>query len=69
MKFLQKISSILSQLLEVEEPCKHEWKCIHQVEHRIYDEPWDKYPAEKYLKKTWECQKCGEVKYTKIDLL
>ncbi len=48
--------------------CNHEWKCVHQVKHRIFDEPWDKYPSEEYLVKTWECQKCGEIKYVSQEL-
>ena len=46
--------------------CEHQWKCIHQLEERIFDEPWDKYPTEINLIKTWECQKCGETKETVI---
>ncbi len=46
--------------------CEHQWKCIHQLEERIFDEPWDKYPSEIKLIKTWECQKCGETKETII---
>jgi hypothetical protein len=48
--------------------CEHEWKCVRQVKHRIYDEPWDKYPSEQYIEKTWECKKCGEIKYTSYDI-
>jgi len=39
--------------------CEHQWKCIHKLEEKIFDEPWDKYPTEINLIKTWECQKCG----------
>lgn len=46
--------------------CKHQWKYIHQLEERIFDEPWDNYPSEINLIKTWECQKCGETKETII---
>jgi len=46
--------------------CEHQWKCIHQLEEKIFDEPWDKYPTEINLIKTWECQKCGETKETII---
>ena len=48
--------------------CEHEWKCIHKVKHRIFDEPWDTYPSKQYIEKTWECQKCGEIKYTSYDV-
>lgn len=48
--------------------CEHKWKCIKQTEHRIFDEPWDKYPSEKYMEKTWECEKCKEIKHTYYDL-
>ena len=46
--------------------CEHQWKCIHQLEERIFDEPWDDYPSKINLIKTWECQKCGETKKTII---
>ena len=49
-------------------PCEHQWKCVHQVENRIYDEDWDKYPSCVYLTKTWECQKCGKIKYITQEL-
>lgn len=48
--------------------CDHDWKCVHQTRYKIYDEESDRYPAETYLEKAWECQKCGKVKYTRIDL-
>lgn len=34
--------------------CEHEWKCIRKVKHRVFDEPWDTYPSEQYIEKTWE---------------
>lgn len=48
--------------------CDHEWKCIRQIKHRVFDEPWDIYPSEQYIEKTWECQKCGKIKYTTYDI-
>ena len=48
--------------------CDHKWKCIHKIQHRIYDEPWDKYPSEKYMENIWECEKCKEIKITYYDL-
>ena len=48
--------------------CDHEWKCVHRIQHYIYDEPWDKYPSEKYMENIWECEKCGEIRKTYYDL-
>ena len=58
----------LKSFLESLKPyrCEHQWKCVHQLEERIFDEPWDKCPTEVNLIKTWECQKCGETKETII---
>ena len=48
--------------------CNHKWKCIHQIEHKIYDEPWHKYPSERYMEKIWECESCKEIKRTRHPL-
>ena len=48
--------------------CNHKWKCIHQIKHNVYDEPWDKYPSERYMEKVWECENCKEIKHTYYDL-
>ncbi len=63
MNWLKKIFSNL-----IPQRCEHFWKCVHVVKHVVYDEEWDKQPSEEYLEKTWECQKCGKVRYTRIDL-
>jgi len=57
------IKAWFKRLFEPPPRCEHQWKCVHQLQENIYDEPWDKYPSEKLLTKTWECQKCGEIKY------
>lgn len=48
--------------------CDHQWKFTHQIEHVWYDEEGDKYPTDRYLVKTWECQKCGKTKYITQEL-
>ena len=61
---------LITEFVQSCEPhrCEHEWKCIHKIKHRIFDEPWDTYPSKQYIEKTQECQKCGEIKYTSYDV-
>jgi hypothetical protein len=49
--------------------CKHNWKCIHQLEDIIFDEDFDKYPSDIYLTKVYECQECHKTKEVVIKKL
>jgi len=62
------ICIVLIGMLPNKPKCDHKWKCIHKIQHSIYDEPWDKYPSEKYMENIWECEKCKEIKITYYDL-
>ena len=46
--------------------CKHQWKCIYESDYVYYNEEDDRdhsKPSDIYKVKTWECQKCGKIKY------